>query len=124
MNMKYSGPYANEDLAVNQSEAAMRALCRKRGVPYPLPPGPHVGTPRIADESIAFATHAVEVREANNGQFWCALTEEIEGLEDVSESVEDGTRHRIRRSGAVKPNSDFKARVVQKRLGRNERRRA
>lgn len=105
--MRWSGPYMNEEEATRQSEAAMRALCRARRRAYPLPPGRHVGFPRIADVAIAYATHATAAREDRGGQFWCGITPEIEALPDSEERVSDGTRVRVARSGRDKPEEDF-----------------
>ena len=77
--MSWLGPFVTETGAREHSEALMRELASRRGRPYPVPPDEIVGPPLQISGS-ADATHAVAVSEADNGQWWCRSTSEIEAL--------------------------------------------
>jgi len=104
--MSWSGPYLDASEADRQSRAAMAALCRRRGKPYPLPPGPSTGGIPIADPTVGYTTHATEVRVDLGGRFWVGLTLEIEALPASTERV-DGGDVVVARSGVDKDDADF-----------------
>lgn len=68
------------------------------------------------DPSVAFATHATDVREGNGGLFWTRLTAEIEVLPASAETV-DGMSVALARVGVLKPDSDFELRETVRRFG-------
>ena len=106
---RYSGPYPTQMAAERQSQAAMRRLCRERGLPYPLPPGPSTGGRPLADPSVAYATHAVTWRQQpSTRQWWCTLTDELQALlPGPPEEVPGGAPVTVAHTGIDKPDTDF-----------------
>ena len=103
---RYNGPFAAV-VAERVSRATLKAKAALRGVPYPIPPGEPVGISRIADESIAYATHDYLPRRAAVGAlYWVQADDEADtlppGLVDI-----DGFPTPPARLGEVKPEEDF-----------------
>ena len=103
---RFSGPFSLV-VAERVSRATLKGKAALRGVSYPIPPSSAHGSPRVADISIAYATHDHLPRRASVGNvYWVQADDEADrlppGLIDV-----DGHPTPPARLGVEKPDSDF-----------------
>lgn len=103
--MKYAGPY--DTIAADRvSRATLKAKARRRGVRYPIPPGPPVGGPGVVDRSVLYATYDALPREDTDGLFWVRVDAESEALPPGEETIDDMPVAPAR-VGVDKPDSDL-----------------